>query len=409
MTATDSGFRFEYDPPVLRYGERCVGELGDELRRQGYDSALVVCGRNVGKSEAVELVKDGLGDSLAGVFAETTPRKRLETAFDALERMRDKDADAIVGLGGGSSLDVSRVVAALATRDETRDEIAREFSRTRLVTVGGTRTPPPVFVVPTTLAGADISNSGGVTMSSETGLLDDDEVNAEISGGFSDARLMPSAAFYDPTLFETTPRSALAGSAMNGFNKGTETLYSRNATAVTDATAARGTRLLREGLVAYGEREEGLDSIAEGIMLVQYGISRGSVSTVSIIHAFGHALRRGNDLQQGIAHAVITPHVLRYLSGKAEANEDIDARTRLIADALGVGDAEDEAEAVVDAVEEVRDALDLPTRLRDVDGPEPEEFDEVAEAVLKDIFLPNAPEGLDPTHEEMREVLEAAW
>lgn len=398
--ATD-GFRFEYDPPVLRYGEGCVDALGDELSKQGLGSALVVCGTNVGESEAAERVKEGLGDRLAGVFAGTTPEKRLETAFAALEAMRENDADAVVGLGGGSSIDVARVVAVLATCDETPKEIAREFSRARILTLGGT--PPPVFAVPTTLAGADMSNTGGVTVSPDTGLLEDADPG-EVSGGYSDPRLMPDAAFYDPLLFATTPRSALAGSAINGFNKGIETLYSSNATPLTDATASRGTRLLKNGLLAYGKREEGLDDMAKGVMLVQYGISRGATSTVSVVHAFGHALTDGNDLQQGVAHAVATPHVLRYLFGKG--GEGLDTRLSLIADALGVNE---NAEDVVEAVEEVRDTLDLPTRLRDVDGPAKEEFDDVAEGVRKDIFMPNAPEGLDATQEELEEVLEEAW
>lgn len=398
---TNDGFRFEYDPPVLRYGDGCVSELDDELAKQGNERALVVCGSNVGESEAVESVKEGLGDRLAGVFARTTPEKRLETAYEALEEMRERDADAIVGLGGGSSLDIARVVAALATREQTPEEVAREFSRTRLLTLDGT--PPPVFAVPTTLAGADMSNTGGVTMSPESALLEDAETEAEeTSGGYSDTRLMPSAAFYDPKLFATTPRSALAGSAINGFNKGIETLYSCNSTAVTDATASRGTHLLRNGLLAYGKREEGLDDVAKGIMLVQYGISRGATSTVSVVHAFGHALTDGNDLQQGVAHAVVTPHVLRYVLGKDGA----ETRQSAVADALTV---EDSTEAIVRAVEEVRDALDLPRRLRDVDGPEPEEFEEVAESVRRDIFMPNAPEGLDATQDELKGVLEEAW
>ena len=398
--ATD-GFRFEYDPPVLRYGEGCVGELADELTKQGYESALVVCGSNVGDSEAVEAVKEGLGDRLTGIFARTTPEKHLETAYEALEAMRAHDADVIVGLGGGSSIDIARVVAVLATRDGTPEEVAREFSQKRILALDGM--PPPVFAVPTTLAGADMSNAGGVMISSESGLLDEDtELDEDVSGAFSDRRLMPSAAFYDPSVFGTTPRSALAGSAMNGFNKGIETLYSNNATSVTDGTATRGTRLLKDGLLAYGRGEDGLEEAAEGIMLVQYGISRGATSTVSVVHAFGHALTHGNDLQQGIAHAVVTPHVLRYLFEK----DGVDAKRGLVADALGVENTVDE---VVRAVEEVRDALDLPTRLRDVDGPEPEEFDEVAELVVRDYFMPNAPEGLDATQDEMREVLEEAW
>lgn len=76
------------------------------------------------------------------------------------------------------------------------------------------------------------------------------------------------AVVYDPW-FATPPKSILAASAMNGFNKGIETLYARNATPVTDATALRELRFLQEGLHQLSERdvdEAALDPVVEGIL-----------------------------------------------------------------------------------------------------------------------------------------------
>jgi len=81
----------------------------------------------------------------------------------------------------------------------------------------------------------------------------------------------------------------------------------------------------------------------------------------------------------------------------------------MLADALGVGDAADHEAAVVEAVTEIRDGLGLPSRLRDVDGPRPEAFTAVAEAILNDAFMANAPPGLEPTVDEIEGVLERAW
>ncbi|HMB50419.1 MAG TPA: iron-containing alcohol dehydrogenase, partial [Natronoarchaeum rubrum] len=227
-----------------------------------------------------------------------------------------------------------------------------------------------------------------------------------VGGGVSDPRLMPTATVYDPNLFATTPEGVLAASAMNGFDKGIETLYARNATPVTDATAARGLRRLADGLRKFGEEgvtAKMLEPVVEGIWLVQYGISRPDGTTLSMIHAFGHGLTRTYDVQQGAAHAVVAPHVLRYLF------ERVDARRDLLAEALGAPDAADPAEAVIDAVAEVRDALDLPSRLRDVDGPDPEAFPQVAEAIVADSFVANAPRGLDIEAEEIEAVLRDAY
>ncbi|WP_171908147.1 iron-containing alcohol dehydrogenase family protein [Natrialba sp. SSL1] len=399
-------FRFEYSPPTIRFGQGSVGELANELESLGCERGLVVCGSTVGSTpEVIDPVQDGIGDRLAGIFDETTPEKRLSTAFDGLECLRETEADAIVALGGGSSLDIGTVIGALAADDRSREEIAGKFAESGTITVPESGLVP-VVTIPTTLAGAELSQVAGVTAAPDTD--DTGRIDAEIGGGISAPELMPATAVYDPDIVATTPDSVLSGSAMNGFDKGLETIYAANATPVTDATAARGLGALESGLRAYGQGErdtETFERILEGILLVQYGISRPEGTTLSIVHAFGHGLTRTYPVQQGAAHAVVVPHVLEYLFER----DGVDARARQLADALGVGDAADPGAAVVEQVCEVRDALSLPTRLRDVDGPESDEFEAVAETVLADSFMGNVPPGLDPSVDEIVGVLESAW
>lgn len=145
-----------------------------------------------------------------------------------------------------------------------------------------------------------------------------------------------------------------------------------------------------------------------GLILVQYGISRPGETTLSIIHTFGHGLTRSTDLHQGVAHGVVAPHVLRYLFENVDWGRDLlvgalDTDANFGTDTASEADA---ADAAVTAVEDVRDALGLPSRLRDVDGPEPTEFPDVARAILDDPFMANAPSGLDPTTEEIEAVLQ---
>jgi alcohol dehydrogenase len=404
-------FRFAYDAPALRCGREGARELGDELAAHGLHHALVVCGQTVGSTPAViDPVREGLGERLAGVFAETTPEKRLATATDAVERLRELDADCIVALGGGSSLDVAKQASLLAARveravadgDAPEDAFAaagREFETTGTLSVPDD--PVPLVAVPTTLAGADVSQVAGVTADPENGL-----VSEPTAGGISDPGLMPVAVVADPALVATTPERVLAASAMNGFDKGIETLYASTATPVTDATAIRGLSLFQDGLLAFGDgaREEWVfDALVRGSLLVQYGISRPGVGTLSLIHSLGHALTRTAPVQQGGAHAIVAPHALESLF------EAVDGRRDLLAEAFGVGDAADPASAVVDAVADVRDALGLPARLRDVDGPDREDLPAVAEAVLADSFMSNAPDEFDPTADDIEAVLDAAW
>lgn len=397
----DTQSRFEYEPAVLRFGTGSVERLADELAEQGLSRALVVCGSTVGNTaEVIDPVIEGLGERLAGLFPETTSDKRLQTAVRGLELMREHDADALVSLGGGSSLDVTKVISALAATDREPSEVGRELAETGSVSVpSGSLTP--IVAVPTTLAGADHSNVAGLTASPSSGLVDE-----QASGSISAPQLMPRSIVYDPALVAITPKPILAASAMNGFNKGIETLYARNATPVTDATASRGLRLLHDGLQQFGEHavdEAVLEPIVEGILLTQYGVSRPEETTLSIIHAFGHGLTRTYDIQQGAAHAIIAPQVLRYLLERGAAQPEV------LADALGVAGGSNPATSVVEAVERVGDSLNLPTRLRDVAGPDPAQFSEVAQAVRNDPFMRNAPAGLDPTRDELETILRRSY
>jgi len=394
--------RFAYQPPVLRTGPGAVADLGDELARHGFERALVVCGQTVGSTPAViDPVRDGLGDRLASVFAETTPEKRLGTAYDGLDVLRATAADVIVALGGGSSLDVAKVMSVIAASEDAPRTVGQAFVDTGTIAVPDDGLVP-IVAVPTTLAGADCSMVAGVTADPATC-----PVPAPASGGVADPDLMPTAVHADPELVATTPRPILAASAMNGFDKGIETLYASTATPVTDATAMRGLSLFHEGVASFGTQNDPsgavYEQLVEGATLVQYGISRTAGTTLSLIHAVGHGLTRTYDVQQGMAHAVIAPYALAWLF------ERVDARRDLLARALGVEDAPNPSDAVVDAVNGVVEALGLPTRLRAIDGPTPEEFPVVAETILSDRFITNAPAGLDPTTDEIERLLETAW
>lgn len=400
----DTGFRFAYDPGVIRHGRGCVADLEGELAALDCDRALVVCGRTVGSTPAVmDPIREGLGDRLAGVFDGTTPDKRLATAIEGAKAMADCDADTLVAVGGGSSIDIAKGISVIAASAAPPENIAVQFEASGSLPVPDGDLPP-VVAVPTTLAGADLSILAGITAHPDSGL-----VETPVGGGVGDPRLMPAALFYDPALLETTPRDILAGSAMNGFNKGIETIYAANATPITDGTAARGVSILSDALPTLALEPDSWDSAAilEGIILVQYGISRPDGTTLSLLHAFGHGLTANADIQQGAAHAIVTPHALEYLF------DAVDGRRELLADAFGIETesrtAAETAAAIVEDVTAVRDALDLPTQLRGVDGLAREDLERVANDTAEDSLIANCPPGLDPTAEELLDVLDSAW
>ncbi|AXG06995.1 iron-containing alcohol dehydrogenase [Haloplanus rubicundus] len=401
MTDDRRRFEFAYRPGEIACYPGCVTDLEAACERHGWERALVVCGTTVGATPAVmDPVREGLGDRLAGVFDETTPEKYLGTAIEGVRRARAVDADVLVAVGGGSSLDVATVMATLTTHDDPDEAGHRAVDEASLALAAGD--PLPVVAVPTTLAGADLSTVAGVTFAHGP------DADDPPSGGVGDARLMPAAIRYDADLFRTTPTAVLTASAMNGFDKGVEALYTRNSTPITDGTAARGLRLLRSGLPTLREdpmESDRLDDVLAGIVCVQYGVSEPGAYKLSLVHAFGHGFSRNTEAHQGVVHGIVAPHVLRYLF------EEVDGRRDLLAEALGVtaADADATASAVVDAVADVRDGLGLPTRLRAIDGLARSDLDDVAERIVDDPLLATVPAGLDPSVADVRDVLDAAW
>lgn len=395
--------RYEYDGPVLHFGDSCVDDLHAAIRHTGAQRALIVCGRSVGANPAViEPIRDGLGDTFGGLFAETTPDKRLATAVAASHRLTDEQADVIVAVGGGSSLDVAKTASALGSGDLNQPELTQTFGEQGTIPVS--ENPIPLIVIPTTLAGADLSFGAGITADPAT-----DPIDEPVSGGVSDPALMPAAAFYDPSIVANTPMDVLAGSAMNGFDKGIETLYAPSATPITDATAARGLRLLRRGLpelIASEGDTDTISTILEGTVLVQYGIARPDARKLSIIHALGHGVKATVDVQQGLVHAIMVPHVLRFIFDRVEG------RRRFLGDALGVdthlGD-DALADEIISTVELIRDRLRLPSRLHEIPGLTRDHLDLIAKRTADDSLMANQPRGIDMDETALLKLLERAW
>jgi alcohol dehydrogenase class IV len=395
-----AAFDHEYDPARVVYGRGQTERLADVLADAGAERAIVLTGSSVGTNEDVmDPVRDGLGDRFGHHFAGTTPRKEVGEAYEAAELMDEHDADAIVAVGGGSSIDVGKATRYLHAHHTDRGDLRGMEARGESIAAPEDADLPPLVAIPTTFAGADLSISGSVSLPATDG-----RPHARI--GIGDRRAMPTACLFDPALVETTPLSALAGSAMNGFNKGIELLYSQDATVMTDATAVHGLQLLTESLpvigAGEGDVEAAYDAATAGVILVQYGRATPNTRFFSVLHAYGHGISRGYPVQQGVAHAVVVPHALEHVFERADARRD------LIAEGLDV-EGGDRAAGIVEAVTAVRDALDLPSRFRDVDGVERADLPDMARATHEDPILTNGPTGYDPTVEDIEGVLEAAW
>lgn len=403
MASETDPFHFEYLPTEVLFGEGCVKTLGEKLDDYGFSRVLVVCGTNVGANhDVIDPMKAALGDRLVSIFAQTTPTKDIHTVLDGAHRITKERIDCAVAVGGGSSINVARAMCLLDSLDQPNNELVTQAWRTgSLSSPNSSNELLPNFVVPTTMAGADLTHDGGITVTNPEA---SGEAVERRSASFSDERLLPAAVCYDPQLFATTPTPVLAASAMNGFDKGLETVYSRESNPISRAHALQGLRHLRAGLPGLRESDpadEALHRSVLGILLVQYG------RKTNIIHAFGNGISNVSPAHQGVAHGVLAPRVLRYVFDRAEAER------RQIATALGLSieaKPDDQiADAIISVVSEIRDALDLPAQLRTITGISRADLPEIAERIARNRKHSRNPPGIAPSTDDVHHILTSAW
>lgn len=404
MIETPQSFGFEYVPTRIVFGRDSVDQLRKVLNEIGAERAMIVCGSNVGANrDVMDPIEAGLAEKFTHVFDQTTPEKRIETVLDGVDLIHELDIDVVIGVGGGSSLNVARAMCSVAPLERSRESIIEETIEAGAIpSPDATTDPIPNLAIPTTMPGADISAGGSVHVEAPERAPDtgSDYIDANIT----DDRLMAEANVYDPNLFATTPMSVLASSAMNGFDKGIETLYSRESTPIARAHSALGLEHYAEGLpglVDADPNDPAYDHAVLGTILVQYG------RKTNFVHTFGNGISVHYDIQQGDVHGIVAPHAFRHVFGRVDGNR------RRIANSLGI-DVQDLtdveiSEAIIGEVTHIRDSLGLPSRLQKVNGMQRDDFEAVAEAILDNYKHGRNPRGLDPNLKDIISVLDAAW
>jgi len=150
-------FEHEYRGCDLHCGRGCIDRLDDYLAAEALERALIVCRSNVGvKNKLRTMVEAVMGDRLVGAFNATTPEKRAETAYEVIDEMDERDADVLVGVGGGNSLDIARQAIVFAADGRYLSDLREETRRGSIGRPESIDDRTPVVVIPSRFAGANV-------------------------------------------------------------------------------------------------------------------------------------------------------------------------------------------------------------------------------------------------------------
>lgn len=295
-------------PTCVQFGWAVTDLLGQEAARLGR-KALLVTGRTAmretGVLERVCRLLSAAGVEWA-VFDEVVPDPSWDMVNKAVCRARQLDIDLVVGLGGGSVLDVGKLVACLAPGSRSVEIFDQALS---CATKG-----IPYIALPTTAgSGSEVTCYA---------VLEEPERAAK--RGLRGAGLFPDVALVDPALTVYMPRELTLHTGLDALAHAIEAYTSRRANLVSDFFCETVIRLIgknlpaavRDGSASVPRQNMMLASLLAGMALTNSG--------VGVAHSLSHALGPKANLPHGRACILLLPCAMAYnVGGQYEGRERV--------------------------------------------------------------------------------------
>lgn len=368
-------------------GPAAIEQLSAELTRLNVQNPLIVTDAILVKSGTVDLALAQLGGRRYGLFDQVKPEPEISIVEDCTRAYRDGGHDGLIGVGGGSAIDIAKGVAAFASHE---GPLAELFGVDLVKRKG-----PPLIAIPTTAGtGSEVTN---------VAIFSDKQ--AQLKKGIVSDYLLPDVALVSPLMTLTCPRSVTAASGVDALVHAIEAYISVNASPITDAIALGAIKLIVKALPkAYANPSslQAREDMATASLMA--GMAFGNAG-VGAVHALAYPLGGRFNIAHGVSNALLLPYVMEW--NKLACVE----RMRDIADAMGVRVAHlsdrDAADLAVKAMADLCAAVEIPSGLRSFNVPEDAISAMAEEASKIDRLMRNNPRKL--TAADIEKIYRAAY
>ena len=368
----------EFNPPVqsrIIFGRGKVATLNEEIANLGGRRALVLSGKTVAESTgAVNQVAQALGDSCVGIYSGLSQRAPLASAAAAAAMAVETGADTLVGIGGSTVSDASRMIAVMIAEGITSEDqlraLGEEFQGTLSPDLVGKQLPYQVSI-PTTLSAGEFNTGGGNVL--------DDQAGHKIR--VRNPALFAHLIVLDPEMTEGTPDWLWLSTGVKAMDHCIERLYSAGNQPAIDAPILSAAELLFRYLPRSREQDQDLDARLHCLMGAWLSMMGAPNFAMGLSHALGHVIGVKYSVSHGYTSCVTQPYVMEYNRPASAAKQALLAK----AAGLDTDGLSDEAAAAGAAKAVDRFILDLgmPHRLRELEVPR-EDFPDIAQLTLGD-------------------------
>lgn len=360
-------------PSNIRVGVGAFSTLLDEVQKLKVSKIAVVSDKGLERAGVVQKVIDLLEPMSIPIvtFTEIAGEPTFRLVREATFQLRKEKCDLIIGIGGGSALDVAKTVAALLDKPELTPYLSgAERIESRTI---------PCILLPTT------SGTGSeVTMNA---IFGDEE--KELKRGIVSPDLLPDVAIVDPELTLSCPPRVTAASGVDAFTHAIESYVAVKATPLTKIYAEKAMKLFPSHIVRSVHNGKDLEartgmswvSVLAGVSLANAG--------VGAVHALAYPLGGKYHIEHGVANALLMPYVFN-VTGTTCMEQMVE-----VAEFLKIGDFKanphDALDAVVNYLYKLLKQLDLPYSLAEL-GVSEESLPQLAhQASQIDRLLSNTP------------------
>ena len=354
------------------HGSGAIKEIVNEVKGRNLKKAFVCSDPDLIKFNVTTKVTNILEESNLEyeIYSNIKPNPTIENVQNGVNAYKKSNADYIIAIGGGSSIDTAKAIGIIINNPEFEDVRSLEgVAPTKNKCV-------PIIAVPTTAGTA-----AEVTINY---VITDAEKNRKFV--CVDTNDIPVVAIVDPDMMESMPKGLTASTGMDALTHAIEGLITRGAWEMSDMFHIKAIELISKHLRGAVENtKEGREGMALGQYIAGMGFSNVGLG---IVHSMAHPLGALYDTPHGVANAIILPTVMEY---NAEVTGD---KYKYIAKAMGVENVENMSveeyrKAAIDAVKKLSSDIGIPSNLKDID--KVEDIDFLAQSAYDDACRPGNP------------------
>ena len=336
-------------PQKIVFGTGCIQTLVEDYQKMGLQRLFVLTAppiRPLIEDTLAELKSAGISiEVVQDIVAEPT----VNDFKKILEVARKFKADSVVGIGGGSVLDVTKLIAAFINSDQQVEDC---FG------TGFVKQKGLWFACLPTTAGT------GSEVSPNAILLDERD---HLKKGIVSPFLIADVAYVDPKLTWTVPAKVTADTGMDALTHCIEDYTNKFAHPSVDIYALQGIRLIAANLekaVKNGQDQEAREALAFGSLYG--GLCLGPVNTAAV-HALSYPLGGEFHIPHGLSNAILLPSVMKF---NMPANIKRHAEVAIALGCQPGANDEETAQRGVDFVYQLADAVGIPKKLTDLGIPQ---------------------------------------